>query len=395
MVKQHLKRLFTPKTWKIKIKFPEFNLLREAISGLIYFTLFDTNDREIDTKGSGIQKILLYSIIDYISEEAKKKGKTIVWGIDEPEAFLQPALQKKTFKKLKEYSKNYQIFLATHSHFFVDLENTTNVHLFESDKELKEFKRKQGKLFYKVNTFLNDKTGIEKSIAIRNNFGIERNDGWEILPYNLLVEGDDDKKYLIEFCKIFEMSVPNIFVANGVSKMRGYLQFLNDYSNDLNFKPKIVCILDHDMAGKIGYSELSSKRFSDIDLTLKHMPRCDGAKDNSFDYEIEDFIYPEFIVKAVNKFLNKKHYNKVKKVDLSKRFLESYNKENILKFITEIVKHNNPDKGALNFEDLSIKKFISHSCCQVIGNLKNEEFEQINNKYPSVREFIKEITTFN
>lgn len=224
-----------PKTWKIEILFPEFNLLREAISGLIDFTLYDTNNRKIERKGSGIQKILLFSIIDYISKEAKNNnGKIIIWGIDEPEAFLQPALQKKVFKKLVEYSKGYQIFLATHSQFFINLEDSTNLFLFEATKELKDYKRKEGEIYYKINTKLNEKEGFEKILDIRDHFGFVRNDSWEIMPYNLLVEGEDDKQYFISLFKKFSFSIPNIFVAGGTDKMNGYLQFLNEFCSDGN-----------------------------------------------------------------------------------------------------------------------------------------------------------------
>ncbi|MBK3520020.1 AAA family ATPase [Carboxylicivirga marina] len=37
--------------WKLKINFPEYVYLREAISSMINFTLFDTNERKLETKG--------------------------------------------------------------------------------------------------------------------------------------------------------------------------------------------------------------------------------------------------------------------------------------------------------------------------------------------------------
>jgi predicted ATP-dependent endonuclease of OLD family len=48
--------------WKLQIKFPEYLNLREAISNMIDFTLFDTNERKLETKGSGIQRTVLLSL---------------------------------------------------------------------------------------------------------------------------------------------------------------------------------------------------------------------------------------------------------------------------------------------------------------------------------------------
>ncbi len=80
------------KSWKLKINFPEYNYLREAISNMIAFTLFDTNQHPLETKGSGIQRSILLSLIKYVN---KKTNKDVIWAIDEPEAFLQADLQKK------------------------------------------------------------------------------------------------------------------------------------------------------------------------------------------------------------------------------------------------------------------------------------------------------------
>lgn len=381
-----------PKTWKIKILFPEFSLLREAISELIDFTLYDTNDRKIDTKGSGIQKILLYSIIDYISEEAKKKNKVIIWGLDEPEAFLQTALQKKVFRKFKEYSKTKQIFSATHSQFFINLDDTNNVFLFESTREVKEYKRKKEGIYYKVNTLINTKVGSEKVEAIRNNFGISKNDAWHIVPYNLLVEGEDDKQYLTALFKKFEIEIPNIFVANGIDKVPGYLQFLDDFCLDLEFKPKILCILDHDRAGMDKLPQLKHKKNRyKFDFDVIYIHRCDGVKESTYEYEIEDFMYPDLIRVATNKLLKIKGYKQIKKSDLSKRFSLSYTKENILKVFAEITKHNNPDKNALNIDGIEIKKYISYTCVGAINRMDDETFKSLSAEYPTIKYFIEKI----
>ncbi len=36
-------------------------------------------------------------------------------------------------------------------------------------------------------------SNFEQAQKIKENFGIGRNDSWEVMPYNLLVEGQEDK----------------------------------------------------------------------------------------------------------------------------------------------------------------------------------------------------------
>lgn len=55
------------KDWKIKILFSEYERLREALSGIIDFTLYDKNEKEMTSKGTGIQRIMFLSLMKYIS----------------------------------------------------------------------------------------------------------------------------------------------------------------------------------------------------------------------------------------------------------------------------------------------------------------------------------------
>ena len=95
--------------WKLQIKFPEYDFLREAISKIIEFTLYDTNERKLETKGSGIQRIILLSLIQYVNSRTKKD---VIWAIDEPEIFLQAGLQKSLYSRLLEESKDCLLYTS-------------------------------------------------------------------------------------------------------------------------------------------------------------------------------------------------------------------------------------------------------------------------------------------
>ncbi len=374
--------------WKLKIKFPEYNYLREAISSMIDFTLFDTNERKLETKGSGIQRTILLSLIQYVNSKTRKD---VIWAIDEPEAFLQAGLQKSLFYNLQEESKKNHIIITTHSHFFINIENLENTHLFEGTKELKEYSRKQGQLFYKLNTDIYKGSAFEKAQKIKENFGIKRNDSWEIMPKNVLVEGQEDKDLLICLMKKLNLVTPNILVAGGVDKFPGYLQFINDYCSELEYKPEIYAIFDKDSAGKSQYNSLKNKNYKNIILDCRYITRYDGKE--SDDFELEDFVYPEIFFKCVNKFLRKEKYKLIRSNDIKKRTLLAYDKKPILQFVTEICRANNEDKREINFNSLSMKLYLSKTICNEIEKI---DIEEINKNNPKVKEFLNNlISTFN
>lgn len=375
--------------WECKVIFPEFDYLREAISRLVTFTLKDTNDRNINTKGSGIQRMILLSLISYISKDSKEK---IIWGIDEPEVFLQPLLQKKIFMELKEIAQNIDIMITTHSPHFIDIYNLENTYLLSTKNEKVVYKRRPNEIFIKVSTYDTSAKGIRKIELIKKHMGIERNDSWIISPYNLLVEGECDKEYIIALSKVFNFTTPNIFVAGGADKMKAYIEFLKEFSDGLDFKPEIMCIFDHDEEGKKVFKHLEKKRSREdkIIINCRYIIRCDGSEEEKIEYEVEDFIYSELIFEAANKYLKKRKYSIIKKVDMENRFSLSNNKTNILKYITDVVKMHNPNKDLINFEEKSIKKYLCSEIC-IESNSYFKDIVLYDQKRPKVKAFIEEI----
>lgn len=367
--------------WKLKIKFPEYVYLREAISNMIEFTLFDTNERKLETKGSGIQRTVLLSLIQYVNSRTKKD---VIWAIDEPEAFLQAGLQKSLYSNLLVESEKNQIIITTHSHFFIDVKNLDNTFLFEGTKELKEYSRKQGLLFYKLNTKIFTGSNFEQAERIKENFGIGRNDSWEIMPFNILVEGQEDKDLIVSLMQKFNISIPNILVAGGVDKYPGFLQFVSDYCSDLEYKPTILAIFDKDGAGRNQFNSLNNKNIKNLTLECEYIIRFDNNNHNEI--ELEDFVYPELIYKAVNKLLRKQKYLQIKKKDQRKRTLAAYDRKPILDFLTEITRSNNEDKREINFNDLGMKLFLSKTICSLI---EKTDIKDLDTSYPHIKEYLK------
>lgn len=373
------------KNWKINIGFPAFEKLADAVSGMTEFTVFDTNDYKLDTKGSGIQKIILFSLIRYMSS---KKNKIFIWGLDEPEAFLQPSLQKQVMTDLIDISKSDYVFVTTHSNLFVDLNNMEHTYLFLSDNKIVEYARKPGIKFYKAETQIPDLKGYDKVNAIKEHLGIENNDTWELVPETIIVEGEEDRKYISLLAKKLGVRLPMVLPAGGASKEVVLIQYLF-YKLDDKFTPKVLCVFDNDTAGKEEKQKLDNKirNYSKMKIKTDTIVNAEGI--SKINCEIEDFIYPDLFFKGVNNFLKSKKYNLIKKSDQEKRKNKAYEKMNILDFLNEVVSNNNTDKDRLDFNTESLKKYICELVCKVI---EKENLTDMDKKYPEVKKYLQKIS---
>lgn len=377
--------------WECRIVFPEFEYLREAISNMVTFTLFDSNERSMETKGSGIQRIILLTLMKYISDSFTEK---VIWGIDEPEVFLQPGLQKVVFNQIKELSRNIDIVITTHSPKFIDLKDVENTYLLSASYEEATYKRRTDQVFIKTSTNLDESKGNMKIENIKKHMGILKNDSWNIVPYNVLVEGEGDKRILSLLAEAFEIEPINILIASGASKMAGYLEYLKENSEELGFVPTVKCIVDHDLEGKMSFDKLKKKALKErkIKIDVTYIERYDQRKENDMEYEIEDFIYPEIVYDAVNLTLKKKKYKIVPHKKFKEKFNKSYEKMGILKFLTSVSQGVNCDKELLNFEDEGLKLFVVKKICEIIETNQNK-IKELDLRYPEVKENLKKIYT--
>lgn len=89
-------------------------------------TLVDDGDEtEISEKGSGLQRAIMIALIQIYSKSLNTgtSKKPFFLFIDEPELYLNPQAQKALLSALRNISKNEQVFLVTHSPYFIDWED--------------------------------------------------------------------------------------------------------------------------------------------------------------------------------------------------------------------------------------------------------------------------------
>lgn len=346
---------------KIKISFGEYNLLREALNNLVSITLEDGNENALETKGSGAQRLVFMALMQYI---ANQQEKNVLWGIDEPEVFLQPMLQKELNRIFNKIAlSDSQMIITTHSQYFINTDRCENIMLMEASQTEKQYVRKSGRKFYEIDAkeceFDSDTLKI---MAIKKHLGISGNDGWALMPSNILVEGESDKKYIEMYINYYKLNRPCILYSGGVSKQGAYIDYLNNFAEDLPFKPTICCLYDDDDAG-VDASRLSIQKSKNI--TVKKFfisQRTEEKKKDAPAYAIEDFLPENLIYDAINAVLKQCHYKKILERDFNKRKLTAYNKRDILSFLEELIRLRNPDKNEMSLK-FSYKRMLCQKCC--------------------------------
>lgn len=354
----------------IKINFGEYNKLREVIKTMTSITLFDGNNHGIATKGSGAQRAVFLTLMQFIAQNSKRK---VIWGVDEPEAFLQPMLQKKVAKMLNDIAKNENqpVVVTTHSQHFIDLSNLNNTYLFAGEVSEKTYARKPGKKFYEVNTKPVPTTSdIEKATLIKNHLGITNNDGWAVMTHNVIVEGEEDKKYLEKMLGCINLPLPNIVFSGGASKIGGHLQFFNLFAKELHFKPSFKCVFDNDDEGREQSVKVKPASCPNLTLSVVPLIRHDNAVPGSAagDWEIEDFIPPTLFLDCVNQILAAEGYIKITKAQISNKTQNAHIGKQILKYAEECCSQNNPSKDPLQLDNIGRKMQICQKFCGSVDN---------------------------
>lgn len=276
---------------------------------------------------------------------------------------MQPKLQKKVMEIFKNIAKEKKqsIIMTTHSQYFVDFNNLNNTHLFELRKNEKTYKHKKAKIFQEINTSpVSIGTTFEKLSAIKKHLGIETNDNWDIMPYNILVEGEEDKKYLQMLLEILNLSMPNIIHSGGASKIAGFLEYFNNQCSDTSFKPYFICIFDNDSEGRTQYDKISkSNRYPNIKLDIKKLKRYGESIQGNVDtWEIEDFMPIKIIVDAVNIILKHKRYNTITNSQISDRKKLAFKNMSILDYLEKCIADRNEEKERFILNIESRKKEI-------------------------------------
>lgn len=391
--------------WEVGFEFlSDVKKFRDLISTDVEFYFNDKSNRNIEAKGSGLQRLGFILMHSRILSKIKNKQPIIL--IDEPDIYLHQGLQKKLKLHLENLCPKSQIILTSHSPIFIDSYNLRNTFLLDLEIGEKIFYQRSQKEFYPLNTCLVDieqSTGNQK---IREYLGIELDEFELLSDYNIMVEGDADKKFIEETSKFFSIDTANIIPTHGVSKYEKYLEFYDSFYKDKPNKPRMRLIFDNDNAGRDEYKKIFKKnaqnKYQNLEVTCEFIPNCFGDIPTHEDilkdfvksnYEVEDFIYPEILVELSNNILDKRDFNKVLWKDVNNRLkANSHKNKGILYNFDSIKNDRNPDNGhQIDFNSEQVKKGIAISY-ELQGNKKlSRKIQEYDIKYPEVKKYLIEI----
>ncbi|CAC9999553.1 hypothetical protein [uncultured Gammaproteobacteria bacterium] len=136
IIEEKTQAIFKEQFGHASIRF-RFNELK--IDSFFKNTTIDIDDgvrTSMEEKGSGMQRSVALALLQVYADELTKHPeegglkKPFFLFIDEPEICLHPKAQSKLFKSLLELSKTKQVFLATHSPYFLVSEYLNTIGLF-------------------------------------------------------------------------------------------------------------------------------------------------------------------------------------------------------------------------------------------------------------------------
>jgi predicted ATP-dependent endonuclease of OLD family len=390
-------------SWGIKFDVPvSVNRFRELINEEINFLLIDDTNTQINTKGSGLQRLGHILMIFRVVEKLVEAKKNCIVLIDEPDIYLHYKLQKSLFKKINELSKLTQVFITTHSPIFINPYNLDNLFLLELTVEEKMSVRK-GKTGKVLSTSKLDIEKVDSVSIVKDILGIDDSDTFLIGNYNLIVEGNEDKKYLEELINVFELPKPNIISANGATNILKLLDYYNAMSDTQEEIIRFKVLFDNDSAGREEFLKVDKKvkkdNFNNLKIECCFIIDAFNTKftKDKPNIEIEDFIYPEMILDLANKiFKKKKGFRKILSTSFMKKIENpSMRYLGILDILESLKNERNPIDGiSFSTKEQGFKGGLSNNFNLKGDSASIESVKLYDKKYPEVKKFLVSLVSF-
>lgn len=353
-----------------------------------FFIQDNSRHKTLNSKGSGLQRLSHILMHFRILDKLSKDNRSWIVAIDEPDVYVHFGLQKKLLSDIKEYAKNGQFFITTHSPIFIDTSTFINVNLLEQKLEQKRFKRKNGNIYNCVSTELiniSEDIGMKK---IRDYLGIEHNDFMIFHNFNIIVEGQCDKTYIEKILEIHNIEKPYIHSCNGADNIKSYLDFCDSFApKDALFR----VIFDNDEKGREQYKKICNKKFNTIKVECIFVDLSKENGNNNKSIEIEDLIPAKIICNGVNAILSKKSYKTFTKKHIkeieNKIQQNAFANNGILRLLESEKNNINPDNGNnIKIDGMGVKE----SLAKYFNSLNKDEIELILNS-DKIKNFINQI----
>lgn len=389
--------------WNIKFTVPKkMDRFRDMISDDVELKIDDKSGLGVSNKGSGLQRLAVILLnLEVLKRMDKSRKNTFIVCIDEPDIYLHEGLQKKLYEFI--INCGFQIFYTTHSKNFIDQNNFGNIIFLEAIQNAKSYERVNGRIVEYITTAhtpLDNKKGYKK---ICEHLGIKP----VAIPepvlgkYNILVEGECDKKYLSKLAQYFGINQDevNFIIAKGVDRINPMLDVYNSFSARQAYKPIIHVLYDDDSEGRPQYFQTTSylkdkkNKYTNIIVHPFLIRNFAGKQSNNGNYEIEDLMYPEIICYILNKFLKQQGMIEIDSTQVLKDLAEfRFINEGILKLCDIMVGFAN--KGVTTSPS---QFWVKGRMCELFDITDIETIqllEKAKADHPAVKEFVTKLFAF-
>lgn len=252
--------------------------------------------------GSGIETICAILFLDTVFGQ---QDGSIIYCIDEPELHLHPQAQRKLFRLLKDLSKMRQIFISTHSPYFVDpglsdrifrfsKNDSEEIEIFPKNKiGIKDQDKKsltldvQEIFFAKQVLCVEGRVDLDRLDKFLHQKGITLSD-WSLIKMNSKEEAKKFYRILSTFSNKFKILLDLDALCGKQTDRAGIETETNTFKNlDTEIQDKVVSL------GKERCEELTDGNLSEDEKKLKNEIISLLKEKNIFvlsQGEIEDYI---------------------------------------------------------------------------------------------------------
>lgn len=211
-------------------------------------------NKKVSELSAGEKRQALINLVYAFLTRRIEREKMVIIGIDEPENSLHTSICYEQFEKLKQVSKNAQVFITTHWYGFLPIVDRGIVHFLkdEENEKSKEIK----KVFQTTDLYLYpyQTKNIPKDFALKSTNDLVQSIFHSlkaVAPYNWLIcEGPSDQVYLEFFLKeeILERNL-RVIPVGGVELVKKFYKYLSlpiaENIEDMS-KGKVFCLTDTD-----------------------------------------------------------------------------------------------------------------------------------------------------
>lgn len=389
--------------WSVKFNVPKnSDSFRELISNDVSLQLDDSGSIGIEDKGAGLQRLAAI-LLQFELLSRKRKNRTNIVCIDEPDVYIHEGLQRKLKEFLDSKTGSSQIFLTTHSKVFLDQYRMKNVFLFEAKHRLQYSERKKRNINV-VETYLVDINSDDGYKKICEHLGVEVQVFEPLKKHNLIVEGCCDVKYLSELGKFFGLKLPYIISLDGANNAERYLDFYDSFYKDSEEKPVVKILLDNDEKGREVFASIKEDKYKHIivkKVILSNFNRTQYSKNEKYvNNEIEDLMYPEIMVHLINNILSKKGLKEIStEIVCEKIKSPAFIKKGILNLCENEKNNENLELGnSIVFypaSDTGFKKSMAELFSLEANISLINLVRECNDRNPEVRKFLEELMDFS